>query len=82
MSHDRLVAFFDDSVTLTKWQKGPKKNIQLMLRVGRQKDKKLELELLEIKNVRLMFITHPTYKFPDFLKRIVDIILKFFSYIF
>jgi hypothetical protein len=26
-----------------------KKNIQLMLRVGRQKDKKLELELLEIK---------------------------------
>jgi hypothetical protein len=43
-----LVKFLKPKLKLAAYN-DQKKNIQLMLRVGRQKDKKLELELLEIK---------------------------------
>ena len=43
-----LVKFLKSKLKLTAY-KYQKKNIQLMVRLGRNKNKKLELELLEIK---------------------------------
>ena len=54
-----LVKFLKLKLKLAAY-KDQKKNIQLMLRVGRQKDKKLELELLEIKKRAF-----DVYKAPD-----------------
>ena len=54
-----LVKFLKPKLKLATY-KDQKKNIQLMLRLGRQKDKKLELELFELKK-----LTFDVYNAPD-----------------
>jgi hypothetical protein len=44
-----LIKFLKPKLKLAAYN-DQKKNIQLMIRLGRNKDKKLELELLELKN--------------------------------